>query len=82
MSSPLRPYRAILPPVIGSGTPVVVGKLIGSPRSTRTARNAKQLGLHRVAAPADGLGRHDLDAGALGAASHDRRVLAARRRRR
>jgi hypothetical protein len=32
---------AIFPPVIGAGTPVVLGKLIGKPRNARTARNAK-----------------------------------------
>src|SRR5437764_4697375 len=33
--------RITCPPVIGRGTPVVVGKLIGRPRSVRTARKAK-----------------------------------------
>jgi hypothetical protein len=33
--------RAILPPVIGFGAPVVVGKLIGNPRNDRAARKAK-----------------------------------------
>ena len=47
------------PPGIGVGTPVVVGRLSGRPRSERTREIAEALRLDEVAVPADRLDRID-----------------------
>ncbi len=63
------------PAGIGRGTPVVPGKLIGSPRRHPRRQEAEALRLQRVAVPAQRLHRIDRHAEPVAQCRHDRRIV-------
>ena len=66
--------RCSSPPGIGCGTPVVVGRLKGSPSVELNGEIAEGLRLKEIAVPAHRLDRFDGDAQLLVQALHEMRV--------